>query len=78
MAERINTLVISETRSGRIAVLARYRPQLPWTQVDSAINMREANVEAARLEGNTKLRCDVIDEWKHEHWGGDAPLTPPT
>jgi hypothetical protein len=77
MPERINTRVISETRSGRVAVLARYRPHMPWVQVDSCVTMREANVEAARLEGNPKLRGDTIDEWTTEIWGKDAPVTPP-
>lgn len=77
MPERINTQVLSQTRSGRFAVFARYRPNMPWIQVDSCDTARLANAEATRLEANSKVRGDVIDEWLNENWGKDAPLTPP-
>lgn len=72
-----NTLVTCETGSGRYAVMARYRPHMPWRQVDSCDTVEKADAEAARLESNSKVRCDVFDEWWKEKWGDDAPLIPP-
>lgn len=77
MPGRVNTLVISATSSGRFAVLARYRRKTPWQQVDACATEEEAEAEAARLEPNTKLRRDTIDQWSQEKWGNDAPLVPP-
>lgn len=77
MAARINTAVIVLTGSGRIAVLARYRPHMPWGQVDSCATLQEAEAVAGRLESDSKIRCDTIDEWVQEQWGADAPVTPP-
>lgn len=77
MPERINTLVIPTTGSGRIAVFARYRPKMPWKQVDACDSLQEAEAVAGRLELNKPIRCDIIDEWHNEQWGADAPVTPP-
>lgn len=74
MAEKVNTLVISQTASGRIAVLARYRPHMPWQQVDSCESLQEAEAVAGRLDGDKRIRCDTIDQWHNEQWGDDAPL----
>lgn len=77
MTEKGNTLVIVLTGSARVAVLARYRPEMPWRQVDSCATLQEAEAVAGRLENNTRIRCDTIDSWIHEQWGSDAPLVPP-
>lgn len=76
MAEKVNTLVISQTGSGRVAVFARYRLHMPWQQVDSCESLQEAEAIAGRLEGDSRIRCDTIDQWRNEQWGADAPLTP--
>lgn len=75
--ERIHTLVTVMTGSGRPAVLARYRPDAPWLQVDSCDSLRDAEALAGRLEGDKIARHDTIDQWSKEIWGTDAPLMPP-
>lgn len=75
---RLNTLVTMETGSGRFAVLARYKPRMPWKQVDACDMLRDAEATAGMLEVDGEARHHKIDEWSMENWGDDAPLAPPT
>ena len=77
MPDNCNTLVITGTTSGKIAVVARYRRGMPWRQVDSCITKEEAEEVSERLERNSRIRCDTIDEWINEKWGPDAPVVMP-
>lgn len=70
-------LITQQTGSGRFAVLARKDRTQPWHQVESCGGIREAEIYAGQLEAADSLRADVIDEWRDEVWGSDAPITPP-
>lgn len=72
-----NTLLIDQTRSGRIAVMARKDPASPWMQVDSVLTARDASLYTAQLEESAEIRNDAIYEWRAENWGDDAPTVDP-
>ena len=74
---RVYTMITNKTGSGRVALLARKDLASPWQQVESCNSNRDAEVYAAQLEGDAPLRADVIDEWRAEDWGNDAPTTAP-
>jgi hypothetical protein len=74
---RVYTMITDQTGSGRVAVLARKAHGQPWRQVDSCQAVNGAEIYAAQLEADASLRADVIDEWRDEVWGKDAPITAP-
>lgn len=73
----MNTLIVSKTRSGAIAVLARINESSPWKQVESVRTTRDATVYVQQLEGSPEIRADAVYEWRAEDWGDDAPIVDP-
>lgn len=71
--QRTFTKLDSNTKSGRIAVLARVTETDPWVQVESILGTREAERYADELENDDEERSMQIRDLDDEAWGDDAP-----
>lgn len=73
MAQRKFTKIDSNTKSGRVAVLARDKETDEWQQVESALNVEEAEKLADSLEDDDTERHTYVYDMADEDWGDDAP-----
>lgn len=72
--EHLHTKIVTETASGKIAVMARIGLGHRWMQVDSCSSRFEADDYASELEEDYYRRKFVIGSWVTEDWGRDAPI----
>jgi hypothetical protein len=66
--------LVSTTKSGRIAVLARRSRDDTYVQVESVLGTEEAEKYADTLEHDDVERNGVIVALEDEDWGDDAPI----